>query len=179
MNNSIQSADKIENVVTQYSDMLFKISLVILGHEADAQDAVQETFIKYMTKAPTFNDDEHQKAWLIRVATNICKDMCRFRRRHTHIDIDQLSDYYETPESAGILEAVLLLPFKYKVVIHLYYVEGYDIKSIADIIGISVHAVKKRLQRGREMLRIEYKKEDLIDEGTRFKKDTLTDTCQE
>ena len=168
----------IENVITKYSDMLFKICLVILCHEADAQDAVQETFIKYMTKAPDFNDEEHQKAWLIRVATNICKDLCRFRNRHTHVNIEQLSDYYQAPESAGILEDVLSLPPKYKIVIHLYYVEEYDVKSIAEIIGISVSAVKKRLQRGREMLKLEYTKEDLPDERTRFKTDTYGSSCQ-
>ena len=136
--------------------MIFRVCLVILCNEADAKDATQETFLKYITKAPSFNDSEHQKAWLIRVATNICKDMCRFKKRHTHVNIDELSDYYQMPESAGILEDVLSLPPKYKVVIYMYYIEGYDVTNIASIVGISVSATKKRLQRGREMLKLEY-----------------------
>ena len=156
MDNSIQPADEIEYVITTYSDMIFRVCLVILCNEADAKDATQETFLKYITKAPSFNDSEHQKAWLIRVATNICKDMCRFKKRHTHVNIDELSDYYQVPESASVLEDVLSLPPKYKVVIYMYYIEGYDVTSIASIVGISVSATKKRLQRGREMLKLEY-----------------------
>ena len=165
MNNSVRPTDdinNIENVITTHGNMLFKICLVILCKEQDAEDALQDTFIKYMLKAPTFSDSEHQKAWLIRVATNTCKDMRRFKLRHPTIDIDELSNYCTSEEDTDILEMVLRLPEKYKLVIHLHYIEGYDITNISEILNISVSAVKKRLQRGREKLKIEYGKELLL-----------------
>ena len=172
MDHAVRPADEIENVIKTYSNMLFKICLVMLCSEQDAEDALQDTFFKYISKAPVFNDAEHQKAWLIRVATNICNDAGRFRLRHSHINIDELSDYYESKEDADILETVFLLPQKYKLVIHLHYVEGYDVASIAEISGASIAAVKKRLQRGREMLKLEYRKERFLNERTTVEKGT-------
>jgi len=167
---SDQPTDGIESVIKEYSNMLFRICLVMLCSEHDAEDALQEIFIRYMSKAPIFNDKEHQKAWLIRVASNICKDMKRFSLRHNHINIDELSDYYSSDANADILEAVLVLPQKYKLVILLHYVDGYDVESISKIAEISVSAVKKRLQRGREMLKLEYRKESLYNESKPVKR---------
>ena len=82
----------IEEVVTKYSDMLYKISFVILCNEHDVQDAIQETFCRYLEKKPDFRNEEHEKAWLIRVATNICRDMIRFRIRHPKVSIDELEN---------------------------------------------------------------------------------------
>lgn len=149
-------------VIEDYSNMLFKICIVMLCNEYDAQDAVQETFLRYISKAPLFNDSEHEKAWLITVATNICKDMCKFKIRHQHLNIDDLYDYYESEENSGILEAVMMLPKDYKIVIMLFYMEGYNIDAIARIIKVSPSAVKKRLQRGREKLRIDFRKEYFV-----------------
>ena len=151
-----RSSDELESVIDDYSNMIFKICLVMLCNEQDAEDALQEVFMRYLSKAPVFNESEHQKAWLIRVAVNICKDLQRFRFRHNHLDIDELSDYCVTDESTGIMETVMMLSQRYKSVILLYYVEGYDVGSIAEILGISVSAVKKRLQRGREMIKLEF-----------------------
>lgn len=150
--------------------MLFKICLIMLCNEQDAEDALQQTFLKYISKAPIFREAEHEKAWLIKVATNICKDMCRFRSRHNHINIDELSDYCKSEENTDILETVLSLPQKYKIVIYLYYIEGYNVEGLAEIIGISIAAAKKRLQRGREMLKLEYGKECFWNEQKSVKK---------
>ena len=170
MGDSVWPTEEIESVIKKYSNMLFKICLVMLGGEQDAEDALQDTFLKYISKAPVFSDTEHQKAWLIRVTTNTCNDMGRFRLRHNHVNIDDLSNYYQSEESADILEMVLMLPQKYKIVIHLHYVEGYDVESIAKITGISVAATKKRLQRGREMLKLEYGKERVLNERKAIEK---------
>ena len=113
----------IRQAVTKYSDMLYRICIVILCNEQDVQDAIQDTFCRYLEKAPDFHDEEHEKAWLIRVATNICRDMVRFQLRQ-------------------------------KTVIYLHYVEGYQIKEIAEILGITEGAVKMRLCRAREQMRL-------------------------
>lgn len=143
-----------EELVTRYSNMLFKICLVILGNEQDAQDATQDTFYRYLRTKPDFSDEEHEKAWLIRVAVNVSKDMRRFWKRHPKIFIEQLEDYYENPEEGEILEELLKLPDKLKTVIYLHYIEGYQVKEIASMLCISENAVKKRLQRGREQLKL-------------------------
>ena len=161
--------DDITAAIHRYSNTLFKICLCMLCKEQDAEDALQETFLRYISKAPKIQDDEHQKAWLIRTAINICKDMRRFQFRHTHINIDDLKDYWRTEESSGILEAILLLPQAYKIAIHLHYIEGYDIRSITEITGVSEAATKKRLQRGREMLRVELRKELDLNESQTVK----------
>ena len=142
----------IEEAVTKYSDMLYKIAFVILCNEHDVQDALQETFCRYLEKKPDFRNEEHEKAWLIRVATNICRDMMRFRIRHPKVSIDELENSLEAPEQTESLKELLELPFKQKVVIYLHYVEGYRIKEIADILKITEGAVKMRLRRGKEQM---------------------------
>lgn len=156
-----ESSNEVRRAVEDYSNMLFKICIVMLCSEYDAEEAVQETFLRYMTKAPAFKGAEHEKAWLIRVATNICRDMRRFRFRHQHLNIDDLHDYYKIEENSGILEAVMKLPQDYRIVIMLFYIAGYNVDGISQITGISASAVKKRLQRGREKLRLDYRKEYL------------------
>lgn len=141
-------------MVTEYSNMLFKICLVILGNEQDVQDAIQDTFYRYLNLQPKFSDKEHEKAWLIRVAVNISKDMRRFQQRHPKVSMEQLEDYYESREEGEVLDELIKLPYKLKVVIYLYYIEGYQIKEIASMLNISASAVKKRLQRGREQLKL-------------------------
>ena len=142
----------IREAVTKYSDMLYKICIVILCNEQDVQDAIQDTFCRYLEKRPSFRDEEHEKAWLIRVATNICRDMIRFRIRHPKISIDELEHSLAAPEQRDTLRELLELPVKQKTVIYLHYVEGYRIKEIADILKITEGAVKMRLRRGKEQM---------------------------
>ncbi len=106
-----------------------------------------------MEKNPDFRDAEHEKVWLIRVATNICRDMIRFRIRHPKVSIDEVENTLAAPEEKEILRELLELPVKQKTVIYLHYVEGYQVKEIADILGIKESAVKVRLMRGRRQMR--------------------------
>ncbi len=143
----------IREAVIKYSDTLYKVCIVILCNEQDAQDAIQDTFCRYLEKKPKFRDEEHEKAWLIRVATNICRDMIRFRLRHPKVDIDEMENILVAPEQEETLKELFALPVRQKTVIYLHYVEGYHIKEIADILGITEGAVKTRLLRGREQMR--------------------------
>jgi RNA polymerase sigma-70 factor (ECF subfamily) len=115
-----------------------------------------------LTRAPAFAQAEHEKAWLIRVATNICRDIQRFTSRHRWIEISELEDYCSHEEDLGVLKLVMTLPARYKTVIHLYYVEGYSTVDISGILNISVATVKKRMQRGRTMLRLECEKGEVL-----------------
>lgn len=160
-NSSARPADEIENMVQKHGDMLFRISLVMLGNEHDAEDAVQETVLKYIQKAPFFNSADHEKAWLIKVVTNQCRDMQRFRVKYSQISIEDLQNCVSNPESCGIIEALMTIPEKFKIVMLLYYVEEYRIEEIATIIEKSTSAVKMRLQKGRKLLEEKYRKEYL------------------
>ncbi|PIC95153.1 RNA polymerase subunit sigma-24 [Sporosarcina sp. P26b] len=147
-------------MVDTYGNMLFSICLVILCNEKDAEDAVQDTFMTYVTKSPTFNDSEHEKAWLITIATNRCKNMRRYNIIRKHIDINDLQLYSKNNQNHDLLDHLMRLPTKHKVVLLLHYVEGYKVDEIAKILTITTSAVKKRLQRGRVLLRERYRKEN-------------------
>lgn len=155
----VRAADEIERMVQQYSDMLFRICLITLGSEADAEDAVQETFLKYLRKAPLFETSDHEKAWLIHVAVNQCRDMQRFHMRHPQVNLDEIRHFTSEPEELGILDALMALPDKFRIVMLLHYVEEYRTEEIAKIIGKTSSAVKMRLQKGRKLLEEQYRKE--------------------
>lgn len=145
----------IKNLVEKYSNMLFRICYCILCNKDDSEDALQETFLKYLTKAPEFKSAEHEKAWLIKVATNISKNMVLLRKRRKTVDIDELNSIGIEDEDTGVFESIMALPVKYKIVMTLHYIEGYSSKEISEIINISPEAVRKRLQKGRELLKKE------------------------
>ncbi|WP_379137890.1 RNA polymerase sigma factor [Paenibacillus sp. sgz500958] len=139
-----------------YADMLFRIALVHLGSYQDAEEATQDTFIKLMEKAPQFKDDEHQKAWLIRVITNHCKNLLGRGWRKREVRLEGAEPVTaDSPEELAILQLVLAMPVKYRTVIHLYYYEDYPVQEISKILQISESAVKMRLQRGRQLLKLE------------------------
>lgn len=145
--------------VENYGNSLYRLCMVMLKNREDAQDAVQESFLRYITKAPDFNDYEHEKAWLVRVATNVCKDMLRFRKHESFISLDEIKNLSSDENNAQILGLLVSLDEKYRIIIHLHYVEGYSTDEISATLGISSANARKRLQRGRDMLRELYEKE--------------------
>ena len=151
--------DCVREAVEEYGDMLYRICLVMLRNKADAEDAVQDTFIRYMQKAPAFSSDGHEKAWLIKVAANICKDMLRQRNRTAELDEDALNTLTAADEDSHILEALTQIPEKFRIVLTLHYIEGYKVNEIAEMIGKTSSAVKMRLAKGRKLLEEKYRKE--------------------
>ena len=145
-------AGDVEKIVHTYGNMLFRLCLITLGNASDAEDVIQETMITYMQKKPEFIDAEHERAWLITVADNKCKDLLRFRTRHPMIDLEQIQEFAAEETDSGILEALMTLPEKFRMVLILYYVEEYRIEEIARMIGKTPSAVKMRLQKGRKLL---------------------------
>lgn len=149
----------IESIVNEYGTMLYRISFTMLGNNFDAEDAVQETFIKYIKKSPDFDSAEHEKAWLIRVVTNKCRDILRFRFKYLPLDLDSLKDCVIDEKDERIISALYALPKKFKTVLYLYYVQEYKINEIASIIEKTPSAVKMRLQKGRKILKKIYLEE--------------------
>ena len=144
------NGDHIKEVFHLYSSMLYKISSLMLGNISDANDAVQETFLKYMLSNKKFSNDEHEKAWLIRVNINICKNMLRFHRLHPTVEFDVLNLAYQDEKDYELMASLFRLGKKEKEVLILRYIEGYANKEIATILGVSENAVKKRLERAKK-----------------------------
>ena len=127
-----KSDEEIKELVDKYSSLIFRISYCILCNTQDAEDAVQETLLKYITKAPEFNSEEHRKAWLIKVSANISKNMLLFRLKRETFDIDDFENIGIDESDYETFELIMSLPAKHKIVMTLYYVEGYKCKEIAE-----------------------------------------------
>ena len=140
---------------SQYSTMLYRLAMIYLGNAYDAEEAVQEAFIRLLYKAPSFVDTEHEKRWLLRVQINICKDILKSGWRSRTVHLEEAGSYQMDSDSLYIMERLVSLPQKYKSVIYLHYYEGYQLQEIADLLGIGLSAAKMRMKRGRELLRLE------------------------
>jgi len=154
-NTSIRPVDRIEEIMDTYGDRLFRLCLVTLGNASDAEDAVQETFLTYIKKTPVFKDPEHEKAWLIRVTANACKDLLKnfFRRNTVSLETVGEKSWELSEEHLTIHQAVHTLPKNYREVIYLHYYEGYTAVEIAGILKRNPNTVYTHLRKGKELLR--------------------------
>lgn len=151
--------EEIEAEVKDWGDMLFRLSFTMLGNQADAEDAVSETIIKYIEKAPAFADKEHRKAWLIKVASNNCRDMLRADRRRRWVSLEDVTELCRQERDRDVMYELLNLPPKYRLAVYLHYVAGYKTAEMAGMLGISPAAARKRLEYGRKMLKLSMGKE--------------------
>lgn len=151
--------DELRRVMERYGTALYRLCRTMLGRDMDAEDAMAETLIRYYQKAPQFSTPSQEKAWLFTVAANLCRDMLRKRKRLMSLEALELPETVTETRDREILEALARLPERYRTVIHLTYVEGYKSHEIASMLGISSQAVRKRLQKGRNLLKLEYEKE--------------------
>lgn len=152
----------IDYIVSVYSDLLYRMGIMLLKNRQDAEDAVQEVLIRYIKKAPDFADSEQEKAWLLRVMINLCKDMLRYQSRRKFISLEEIEDIYsgEEDDMVGhaqeeriILEQMQTLPSNWRIAMILHCLEGYSEAETAKILHISENAVKKRIWRGRRALK--------------------------
>ncbi len=153
--------ETISRIVSTYSGMLLRLASARLCSAADAEDAVQEAFLRLLTARPVFRDAEHEKAWLIRTTLQRAGDIRR-KAEQRNVPLEEIAEPI-APESPGgeLRSAVRALPEMYGAVIHLHYYEGYSIKEIAKLLGLPAATVGTRLARGRERLR-QMLKEDAI-----------------
>ena len=151
----------LHELAAMYQDNLFAAAFNICQNAQDAEDVIQDTFIQYHTTKKEFVNEQHIRAWLIRVAINKAKNVTRTFWRRNKISIEDYMETltFETPESADLFETVMQLPEKYRIVIHLYYYEDYSVGEIAKILKLSESNVKTRLMRGRAKLREVLKEE--------------------
>ena len=147
----MREPDELEALVRAHEHSLYRVALALLGDPGESEDAVQDTFLKCLEKAPAFESSDHERAWLLRVTINGCKSRLRspWRRRVP------LSDALPAaaPEEREVLEAVYALPPKDRAAVHLFYYEGYKTAEIAAMTGEAEGTVRSRLSRARGKLR--------------------------
>ncbi|MDE6568739.1 MAG: RNA polymerase sigma factor [Lachnospiraceae bacterium] len=150
-----------EKIVTENIDFVYRMSLCYCKNQRDAEDVVQNTFLKLIQSKQEFADDAHIRKWLVRVAVNECKNIWKSYWNRNVISLDTLEYELEmtrTEEQQELLQAVMALSPKYRIVVHLYYYEGYHVKEIADMLHLSESNVQIRLMRARKKLK------DLLEE---------------
>lgn len=151
----------VEELLDRYSGMVFRLAFSKTKNKNDAEDITQEVFLKYMKSNKIFNDEEHRKAWLMKVTINSSKTllMSAWFRRTTNMDeADEIVT--QLNEKSEVYYAVLKLPAKYRQIVHLFYYEDMSIESISDITGIKASTIKSQLHRARLMIK-ESLKEDV------------------
>ena len=151
----MRSEQEVNRAIDQYSDMIRRLCMIYLKNYADIEDIFQTVFLKYTLNDTEFKTSEHEKAWLIRVTNNACKDMLKnFFRRH-RVSIDEVIEQAAVShnDSCEVLEAVLTLPQKYRNVVYLHYIEGYTVPEIADILKKNVNTVYTLLTRSKRILK--------------------------
>ena len=151
----MRSEQEVNRVIELYGDTVRRLCMIYLKNYADTEDIFQNVFLKYATSSIKFENDEHEKAWFIRVTINKCKDLLKSFLRNRTVSLD---DIVEKPEAIlsdyrEVLEAVLSLPQKYRNVVYLHYYEGYSAPQISHILGKNVNTVYTLLTRSKKMLR--------------------------
>lgn len=148
--------DYISDLLDKYGDMVLRIAYTYLKNRADAEDIVQDVFLQIIDKKPSFNDENHEKSWLIRATINMCKNKVNMFWNKNKCSIDDVqefavSDKYNTDTS--VFQAVMALGEKYRVVVYMYYYEGYSTPEIANVIGKSETTIRSLLHRARNKLK--------------------------
>lgn len=143
-----------EDLITKYSSAVFRCAYSYVNNRSDAEDIMQEVFLKYLVKKPIFNNATHEKAWFMRVTINMCKSYLRssWLKKRAPMD-DDVKDEICIEKDPDLWDKVKQLPEKYRVVVELHFIEGYTIKEISMILKKNQSTVGTWLERGKKLLR--------------------------
>ncbi len=151
----MRNEQEVNRAIDKYSDTVRRLCMIHLKNYADTEDIFQTVFLKYVLSSVSFENDEHEKAWFIRVTINACKDLLKSFFRSRTISLDDIMECpTELPtDYREVLEAVFSLPQKYRDVVYLHYFEDYTAPQISRILGKNVNTIYTILTRSRQMLR--------------------------
>lgn len=149
---NVQSEKQYIEIVEKYADMIYRIAYQKVLNRYDAEDIVQDVFVKMLSSKSYFRDEEHIKAWLIRVTINLCINYNKSLARQKTVSVEQL-DIPFTQQETGILEELYLLPEDERNILYLYYYEGYKIREIAKILRQKQNTINSKLSRARNKLK--------------------------
>ena len=146
-----QQAERLANT---YADAILRLSYAYLKNTQDAQDVCQTVFVRLLTEPREFESGEHERAYILRMAANACKDLLKSPWRRRTCDLEACAQVPAPETSDGsVLAAVNQLPVHYRSVIYLFYYEGYQASEIGEILGVPTATIHTRLARGRARLR--------------------------
>ena len=146
--------ERADYLARTYADAILRLSYTYLKNTHDAQDICQTVFVKLLTEPRDFESPDHERAYILRMAANACKDLLKSPWRQRTCTLEAVGDVAApVAEEGSLLQLVNTLPAHYRAVIYLYYYEGYSIKEIANLLRLPVPTVGTRLSRGRERLR--------------------------
>lgn len=153
-------ADKeLAAVYQRHSKTVYRLCYMYLQNVADAEDAVQSVFLKLILSKKTFQDTEHEKAWLITTSKNHCNNVLKNWWRVSRVNLEDIPDMIvwddDRERSKEVFSKLFALPEKYKTVLYLYYFEGYTTKEMASMLHRNESTIRTHLQRGREQLKID------------------------
>ena len=151
----MRSEQETIRAVERYADTVRRLCAVHLKNDADTEDIFQTVFLKYVLSSVSFESDEHEKAWFIRVTINACKDLLKSFFRSRTISLDKIMEQPagQSEDYRDVWEAVVSLPQKYRDVVYLHYFEDYTAPQISGILGKNVNTVYTLLNRSKQMLR--------------------------
>ena len=147
----LRAGGEMDSIIDRYQNTVYGLALARTGNRADADDVFQEVFLAYCQCGKTFRDEEHRKAWLLRVTANRTKSLLASPWRRRAAPLEDVYAYTD-PEESAVDAAMASLPPKYRAVIHLYYFEGYTSDEIAGLLECKPSTVRSRLSRARERL---------------------------
>lgn len=151
-NTLMRTHENINQAITIYSDTIFKVALSYTKNRDTAEDILQDVLIKYMTDSTDFESEVHKKAWFIRVTINECNRFYRSLWNSRKITLKDIYPFQE-PDKHDVFYAVMELPTKYRLLIHLFYYEELSVSQIGTILNLNENTVRSRLHRGRKILK--------------------------
>ena len=145
----------LTRAVERHQDMVYRVALHSLGTPQDADDAVQEVFLRLYQRAEPFDSPEHLRRWLLRVTLNYCRDVLKSPWRRRRVSLESLPELpaFQREEERVLYQTVMSLPEKYRTVLDLFYYEELSVREIAGLLHIQVSAVTTRLSRARGKLK--------------------------
>jgi RNA polymerase sigma factor (sigma-70 family) len=152
----LRTSEEMSQIYYRHVETVYRVCFMFMKNSYDTEDMVQNTFIRLMKDGTHFQSEEHEKAWLIRTATNLCKDFFRNWWTKT-VGIDDAAEVTDKIPFAidDTLKKVMELPSKYKIVVYMYYYEGYSTVEIAKILDKNESTIRSHLSSGRKRLKIE------------------------
>lgn len=149
----------LEMYFQKYYTACYRAAFTLVKNHADAEDVAQETLLRLLVYQPKFEGEQHEKAWMIRTAMNLAKDLLKSKWKKSTVHMEMVPEteraYFQIPsiESDETLFTVLELPKRYRSCLYLFYYEDYSIREIAEILEEPENTVKTNLRRGREALK--------------------------
>lgn len=150
---TVSISQQAAQILDTYGDTILRYAYSYLHNRSDTEEVLQDTLIQFLKTRPVFESDKHEKAWLLRVAGNLCKNRLKYNSLRQTDELREELIAEQREDLSFIWDAVQALPVQYREVIHLFYREGYSTREISQILGRKEATIRSDLSRGRGKLK--------------------------